>query len=165
MPDALEWVVKNGMGTPSHEKATDRILKDYSDHPSIRVVVQSMARGPGGEDRLKKFLEAGDTKPRVKAAVALALGEAAASRVERLRDKDQAEKATAEADKLLAQAVELSKGSDDLRKDAERALNILRNLRVGAVAPEIKGKDLDGKEFKLSDYRGKVVLIDFWGDW
>ena len=36
---------------------------------------------------------------------------------------------------------------------------------VGKLAPEIKGKDLDGVEFKLSDYRGKVVMLDFWGDW
>ena len=36
---------------------------------------------------------------------------------------------------------------------------------MGKEAPEIKGGDLDGKEFKLSDYRGKVVLLDFWGNW
>jgi cytochrome oxidase Cu insertion factor (SCO1/SenC/PrrC family) len=33
---------------------------------------------------------------------------------------------------------------------------------VGSVAPEIAAVDQDGKEFKLSDYRGKVVLLDFW---
>ncbi len=36
---------------------------------------------------------------------------------------------------------------------------------VGEEAPDIEGNDLDGKSFKLSDYRGKVVLLDFWGDW
>ena len=35
----------------------------------------------------------------------------------------------------------------------------------GKPAPEIQGEDIDGKKFKLSDYRGKVVLLDFWGDW
>ena len=35
----------------------------------------------------------------------------------------------------------------------------------GSLAPEIKGNDLDGAPFKLSDYRGKVVMLDFWGDW
>jgi len=38
-------------------------------------------------------------------------------------------------------------------------------LQIGMVAPEIEGTDLDGVEFKLSRYRGKVVVIDFWGDW
>ena len=33
------------------------------------------------------------------------------------------------------------------------------------TAPEIADRDLDGVDFKLSDYRGKVVVIDFWGDW
>lgn len=38
-------------------------------------------------------------------------------------------------------------------------------LQVGSVAPDIEGNDLDGVAFKLSDYRGKVVVLDFWGDW
>ena len=36
---------------------------------------------------------------------------------------------------------------------------------VGQLAPEIEGVDLEGTEFKLSDYRGKVVMLDFYGDW
>jgi thiol-disulfide isomerase/thioredoxin len=32
-------------------------------------------------------------------------------------------------------------------------------------APEIVGEDLDGKSFKLSGQRGKVVVLDFWADW
>lgn len=32
-------------------------------------------------------------------------------------------------------------------------------------APEISGIDADGKKFRLSDYRGKVVLLDFWASW
>jgi S1-C subfamily serine protease/peroxiredoxin len=38
-------------------------------------------------------------------------------------------------------------------------------LAVGMSAPEIEGADVDGTRFKLSDYRGKVVLLEFWGDW
>jgi len=41
----------------------------------------------------------------------------------------------------------------------------LQHLQVGQPAPEIEGNDLDGVAFKLSDYRGKVVVLDFWGDW
>ena len=38
-------------------------------------------------------------------------------------------------------------------------------FQVGKMAPEIVGPDIDEAEFKLSDYRGKVVVLDFWGDW
>jgi len=38
----------------------------------------------------------------------------------------------------------------------------IRNLSVGKEAPEIAGEDQYGKRFKLSDYRGRVVLVDFW---
>jgi hypothetical protein len=41
----------------------------------------------------------------------------------------------------------------------------LAHLSIGREAPEIEGQDLDGVPFKLSDYRGKVVLLDFWGNW
>jgi peroxiredoxin len=37
--------------------------------------------------------------------------------------------------------------------------------QVGAPAPEIVGEDLDGKPMKLSDFRGQVVVLTFWGDW
>ena len=38
-------------------------------------------------------------------------------------------------------------------------------FEIGDVAPEIEGADLDEVPFALSDYRGKVVVLDFWGDW
>ena len=38
-------------------------------------------------------------------------------------------------------------------------------LQIGKTVPEIEGEDVDGIVFRLSDYRGKVVVIDFWGDW
>jgi hypothetical protein len=38
-------------------------------------------------------------------------------------------------------------------------------IQVGNRAPEIEGEDIQGAKFKLSDYRGKVVMLDFWGNW
>ena len=52
-----------------------------------------------------------------------------------------------------------------LGKAAEAELFELRNLAIGKAAPDIEGEDTDGKKFKLSDYRGKVVVIVFWGTW
>lgn len=48
---------------------------------------------------------------------------------------------------------------------AKSAMHEMKNLVVGKVAPDIAGEDIAGVAFKLSDYRGKVVLLDFWGHW
>lgn len=38
-------------------------------------------------------------------------------------------------------------------------------INVGEQAPAFAVKTLDGKELKLSDLQGKVVLVDFWATW
>ena len=37
--------------------------------------------------------------------------------------------------------------------------------KVGSAAPDFQGKTIKSKEITLSDYAGKVVLIDFWASW
>ena len=82
-------------------------------------------------------------------------GEATASRVR------------TESEKLLRRAsdqfgdVKLAVGGTVGNK-ARLELDDILHLAVGKVAPEIEGQDQDGNKFKLSDYRGKVVLLDFW---
>jgi hypothetical protein len=44
-------------------------------------------------------------------------------------------------------------------------LKNIERLHVGKEAPDIEGQDLDGKPFKLSDYRGKVIFLDYWAHW
>ena len=41
----------------------------------------------------------------------------------------------------------------------------LKNTKIGATVPDIVMKNPDGKEIKLSDLRGKIVLLDFWASW
>ncbi len=56
-------------------------------------------------------------------------------------------------------------GNSTLGARAKSNLFELRNLSIGKTAPEIDGEDIDGNPMKLTDYRGKVVVLDFWGDW
>lgn len=40
-----------------------------------------------------------------------------------------------------------------------------KHLAVGATALDFSASTIDGHQFNLSDYRGKVVLVDFYGFW
>jgi len=50
-------------------------------------------------------------------------------------------------------------------KDKDKPKISKSDLEPGKLAPDIEGEDIDGQKFKLSEYRGKVVLLDFWGHW
>jgi thiol-disulfide isomerase/thioredoxin len=52
-----------------------------------------------------------------------------------------------------------------LGDSAKAALYSIQSLAVGKVAPEIEGEDIDAKSMKLSEHRGKVVVLVFWGTW
>jgi len=51
---------------------------------------------------------------------------------------------------------------------AEAEADLVRSIRhgtVGGTLPEVTGTRVDGVEESLSDYRGRVVLLDFWATW
>ena len=93
----------------------------------------------------------------------------------KLKDAD-ADKLAKEAEAVLEEA-NAKYGDFVLYKDSRVMKDItiadktagplfeLRNLAIGKTAPDIVADDLDGKSFKLSEYRGKVVVLDFWGNW
>jgi peroxiredoxin len=48
---------------------------------------------------------------------------------------------------------------------ATRYLDELSNLAIGMAVPEFESVDLDGNKVRLSDLRGKVVVLDIWATW
>ena len=83
--------------------------------------------------------------------------------------KDRGDSFASEQEKMYESLVkefsDVSFGNKKIGELAEGELFVSKYLSLGKIAPDIEGVDLDGKEFKLSDYRGKVVMLDFWGDW
>ncbi len=47
----------------------------------------------------------------------------------------------------------------------ENYADLIPEIAIGTPAPEVVSQDLDGKTVRLSDYRGKVVVIDVWTTW
>ena len=85
-----------------------------------------------------------------------------------LRQKDSnalAKESEAMFERAANEFADVSNLRGTIGKTAQSELNEIRNLAVGKPAPEITGEDTDGKPFKLGDYKGKVVVVDFWGDW
>lgn len=47
----------------------------------------------------------------------------------------------------------------------EDKLGVKSGLAVGELAPDFELETLDGKKVKLSDYKGKKVILNFWATW
>ena len=55
-------------------------------------------------------------------------------------------------------------GNSELAAEYRKKADPMSAL-VGKVVPNFSATDLDGKPISLQDYRGKVVLLDFWAVW
>ncbi len=52
-----------------------------------------------------------------------------------------------------------------LGQDMQEKIDVALRTEVGGIAPEFEKVDKDGNTIRLSDYKGKYVLLDFWGSW
>lgn len=156
----LIWVARHAQyGSPSEstKKANALLLEKFLDSKEIGQLCSSLAdsQDPKTVEHLKNILEK-NKHDDVKIQACLALG----------KQLGKVEATQPEAVKYLERAMnEFPNANKNVKNMAKNELFELRFLSIGKVAPDILGKDLDDKSFKLSDYRGKVVLLDFWGFW
>jgi len=50
-------------------------------------------------------------------------------------------------------------------KVLKKALDDLRSTAMGSIAPDFVQNDINGVPVRLSSFRGKYVLVDFWASW
>ena len=148
--------------------AFNAIMKHHLDDEDIGKVLSIVPRtvNPAYETILHAVIKTGEGDDQVQAAISLAkyipLRDGKLDR-SALNDEELAD--LEKESKSLRELLGSFDGDSELHKKAQDELFVLENLTVGAKAMNIVGTDLEGEEFKLSDYRGKIVFLDFWGDW
>lgn len=189
---AFQWIARRGPGKQRAE-AVDILFERHSDHPGMNVVASRLrfeTRDLRTEERLRQLAKQSPHR-KVRAVAIYSLAEfyrTVVSIRSRLDDDEYVKNmskycsqevieywrnldvSTVEVEELLE---EVAADYSDITLDgkmnpaelATATLFRMRHLQPQQKAPEIEGPDLDGVPFRLSDYRGKVVLLSFWGHW
>jgi hypothetical protein len=164
--DALTWVLTRVRSEEMMDRVLETLGKDHLESPHLGKACEQLAEMPW--PAVEKFLRAAVAKSKNKGVQGLAtfgLAKHLQSRAEEEGDAAKADQLNKEAEKLfeavMAKYADVNGSEGPIGKSAKTALS----LAVGRETPDIEGQDADSKKFKLSDYRGKVVLLDFWGHW
>jgi hypothetical protein len=192
--DALFWVVDKVRGRRETEQALLLLKKHHATSAKMgegcRVV--SQARSIGAEKLLRVTLENNQNKlvqalscfyltklldreasiieqlranPGIAPRVLQYYGKEYGTHLASLEPVALAKQREIVYERLLTSFADVAIDDEHFGEIAKNALAAIRLLSVGKVAPEIVGRDILGTEFKLSDYRGKVVMLSFWAHW
>jgi len=171
--DALTLIVEFDAGEANEGgmtfcKAVDILVRDHLKSNKLGQVCMALgsSAAPDAERLLRAIVDKNPSRD-LQGAACYNLALCLKKQSEKVPPGDKpAEKPAKEAEDLFERVLKkhasvksLQGKLGDLAKDE---LFAIRNLAIGKMAPDILGKDLDGKAFKLSDYRGKVVVLHFW---
>jgi hypothetical protein len=192
--EALLWVVNKVPGKADTTRALDMLAKRHLDNEQLGAAGKAIAgaRSIAAERLLRAMLEKSSHRQvRAQACFHLAaLLDLEASLVEQLKAQPELAPRVMQYygkeygqhlsslksnvlekereriyERMLATFADVETQDGKMGEFAEKKLFRMRNLSVGKVAPEIEGEDMHGEKFKLSDYRGRVVMLTFWGHW
>jgi thiol-disulfide isomerase/thioredoxin/tRNA A-37 threonylcarbamoyl transferase component Bud32 len=178
--DALAWILENcepadqrrSAVKPLWERALVMLERDHLQKAELGNVCQRLAdkTEPGIEKLLRAAMEK-HSMPEVRGLAGYALGMALAKQAENYQQRNPAkaaelaQRAEKQIEQVVGQYASVPYGNTTLDAAAKEKLYELRYLSIGRVAADIDAEDFTGQKFKLSDYRGKVVVVDFWANW
>lgn len=160
----IEWVIENGYA--QERKKVGEVIWSLPNNDQLMLQYVQILGFYGEKEQLEAViakLPNGDVYQKARFRLALLVAEDAQRNLT-LTDPQRG----VENQEVVAILDKLEK-EEDLDEILNKWIKDLRykvtHLVVGCEAPEINGVDQDGKKFRLSDYRGKVVLMPFWGIW
>jgi len=166
---AVSWLVTGAASFPEGQEALKMLGTSFADRKGIAEAVKQLEyHGLPAEPILKAVIEK-NTNTEEKAAALYALGAVHFKNFDASADRVSGEASKPKAlecfQRLNADFADVTIQGFKLSDFTAKMLFEMTNLQVGCEAPEIEGKDADGVSFKLSDYRGKHVIVIFWGGW
>ncbi len=171
-PDSVRgvsWLITGAANFPEGREALSMLGSTFAGRSGIAEAVKQLEyHGLPAEPVLQAVIEKNPHREE-KAAALYALGaihfknfDASADRVSGEASKD---KALQLLQQINADYTDVTIQGFRLSDMTAKMLFEMSSLQVGCEAPEIEGKDADGVSFKTSDYRGKHVIVIFWGGW
>lgn len=138
-------------------QAVETLVADHLDAPVMERLANSLRYADNliGKDLCRTTLEAVREKSPVPAAKAAAIFVGAAQNLGR----------DAEASRTAFLRIIKEFKETPYAARADKFLFEIDHLQVGMTAPDFEATDEKGQKYKLSDFRGKVTVIDFWGFW
>jgi peroxiredoxin len=136
----------HGSGTGDTKLESDRMIP----RASVDILAKDVATLLAAKDEYRNSLSGLDTNPQNAPAMAKSAKSALAAAADKI--------ATADVKKQVMDCL--------ASVDSDVASELDEQKQIAAIkdkpAYDFSGTDLDGKAHKLSDYRGKVVVLDFW---
>ena len=156
----------DGSSVPTFAKEVDAIHKAIENRflksPKLIPVCMALATTPNPPslDLLDK-IQAGNPDEKIQGVAALG----AAMILKSLGDApDLARKRLTNLRKAIIQSADVDLGGTTVAKLAQDELYIISNLSKGRIAPDLSGVDSGGRPLKLSDHKGKVIVLLFWNN-
>jgi len=167
-PQFLVWIVQTSGGDPAPMmRALATLAVHHVDHPAVVAIGRTLTYLPqlpaqvrGTDAEVEAMLDRFSKSSSADVRGWALLGRHGKTIEDAARDSAEYDLAR----KTLLGAADVAT-QKDLIAELRDCIELREHLGVGNRAPEIEGEDLDGVAFKLSDYKGKVVFLDFWGDW
>jgi len=165
---ALLWVFRLAEGdTQLMERTVQGLLENYMESPVLAELAGELRYAGyqiGAAPVQKALRELAEFSPheKVRGQALFVLGCVLVSEAKTDAEKAEGRKCL---ETVIAEYGEVAARSGTLGEEAQGWLFELDHLQIGMVAPDFEATDENGAKWKLSDYRGKVVVVDFWGYW
>lgn len=164
-------------GEPGTWAAVIKLLREhYATKPGLKRVLNFVARfeEESGDAFIRDVIAKNpDRKVQAEACKALLSAREFTTKMgqtlkenEEVRKRFESSMGKEEAARVIAKAESAGKEAEELRKTIrEQYGDVINDLSIGQPMPELASEGLDGKTVKLSDLKGKVVVLDVWATW